>query len=82
MHDRANKLFREYSNDGHKETSFHIANFAGLTPIWPIIEFSMAPSGATKDERMNLFVKCVTALLIEFLRVDTAMIATLSITDD
>ncbi len=83
MHDRVNKLFREYSNDGQKETSFHVANFAGLTPIWPIIEFSMVPTGATKDKRMNLFVKCVTALLEEFLYVDdTTMITTLSTTKD
>ena len=41
----------------------------------------MAPTGATKDERMNSFIKCVTALLREFLYVDdTAMIATLSVT--
>ena len=83
VHNRTNKLFREYSDDGHKETSFHIANVASLTPIWPIIEFSMAPLGATKDERMNLIVKCIRALLGEFLYVDdTAMIATLSITND
>jgi hypothetical protein len=84
-HNRANKLFREYSNDGHKKTSFHVANFAGLTPIWPIIKFSVAPLGATKDKRIYLFVRCIMALLGEFLCVDDtamAMIATLSITND
>jgi hypothetical protein len=43
----------------------------------------MAPLGARKEERMNSFVKCITALLGEFLYVDDmAMIATLSITND
>jgi hypothetical protein len=43
----------------------------------------MAPTGVGKDERMNLFMKCITALLGEILYKDnTAKIATISITDD
>jgi hypothetical protein len=66
-----------------KETSYHVSDFAGLYPAWPIIEFSMAPTGAAKDKRMNLFTKCVTALLGEILYVDdTVQIATILITED
>jgi hypothetical protein len=65
------------------ELSYHVTNFAGLYPVWPIIEFSMAPTGETKDDRMTSFSKCVVALLGEILYVDnTAKIATISITDD
>ncbi len=43
----------------------------------------MAPTGGAKDETMNLFTKCVTALYGEILYVDdTAKIATISITND
>jgi hypothetical protein len=43
----------------------------------------MAPTGAAKDKRMNLFTKCVTALLREILYVDnTAQIASILITED
>ncbi len=66
-----------------KETSHHVSDFAGLYPVWPIIKFSMAPTRATKDKRMNLFTKCVTALLKEILYVNNmAKIATILITDD
>jgi hypothetical protein len=83
MHDRTNMLFRVFSDDGMKETSYHVSGFAGLYPFWPIIEFFMAPIGAAKDKRMNSFIKCVTALLREILYVDdTAKIATISITKD
>jgi hypothetical protein len=63
VHNHTNMLFQALSDDGMKETSYHISNFAGLYPVWPIIKFSMAPTGAKKDKRMNLFMKCVTALL-------------------
>jgi hypothetical protein len=53
-----------------KETSFHVTDFAGLYPVWPIIEFSMAPMGTAKDTRMSSFTKCITALLGEILYVD------------
>jgi hypothetical protein len=43
----------------------------------------MVPTGASKDERMVSFTKCVTALLGEMLYVnDTAMIAPIDINDD
>ncbi len=43
----------------------------------------MAPTGAAKDKRMNLFTKCITALLREILYVDNnAKIATILITDN
>jgi hypothetical protein len=66
-----------------KETAYHVTDFAGFYPVWPIVEFSMAPSGTSKDERMASFIKCVSALLGEMLYVDsTAMIAPIDITDD
>jgi hypothetical protein len=66
-----------------KETAYHVIDFAGFYPIWPIIEFLMAPTGASKDERMALFTRCVSALLGEMLYVDdTAMIAPINITDE
>jgi hypothetical protein len=83
IHDCAQKLLHVYSNDGMKETSFHETDLAGLYPVWPIIEFSMVPTGTTKDERMSSFTKCVTALLGKMLYVDEkAMIAPISITND
>jgi hypothetical protein len=58
-----------------------VTDFAGFYPIWPIVEFSMAPTGATKDERMTSFIKCVAALLGKMLYVDdSAMIAPIEIT--
>ncbi len=43
----------------------------------------MAPTGVAKVKRMNLFTKCVTALLGAILYVDNmAKIATILITDD
>jgi hypothetical protein len=76
-------LFKEYSDDGVKETSYHVTDFAGLYPVWPIFEFLMALTGETKDDRMTSFTKCVVVLLGEILYVDdTAKIATISITED
>jgi hypothetical protein len=76
-------LFRVFSDNGMKEMSYHVTDFAGLYPVWPIIEVSMAPTGAAKDERMNSPTKCITALLGEILCVDhMAKIATISITDN
>ena len=61
-----------------KEMSYHVSDFAELYPVWPIVKFSMAPTGTAKDNRMNLFTKCVTALLREILYVDDkAKIATI-----
>ena len=55
--DKEQKLYRVYSNDGLKETAYHVIDFAGFYPIWPIVEFSMVPAGASKDERMVSFTK-------------------------
>ncbi len=83
VHDRTNMLFQVFSNNRMKEICYHVSDFAGLCPVWPIIEFSTAPTGAAKDKRMNSFTKRVTALLGEILYVgDTAKIATILITDD
>ncbi len=72
-----------FSKDGMEETSYHVINFVGLYPVWPIVEFSMSPTGNTKDESMSLLTKCVTALPGEILYVDNkAMIAPIAITDD
>jgi hypothetical protein len=82
IYDQDQKLYRVFSEDGMKKTAYHVTDFAGFYPIWPIVEFSMAPTGAMKDKQMTLFIKCVTALLGEMLYVDkTAMIAPIDITD-
>jgi hypothetical protein len=66
-----------------RETAYHVMDFAGFYPVWPIVEFSMAPTGATKNEQMTSFIKCVTALLSKMLYVnETAMIVPIDITDD
>jgi hypothetical protein len=67
IHDHDQILYHVFSKDGMKEAAYHVTNFAGFHPVWPIVEFSMAPNGATKDERMTSFIKCVTALLGEML---------------
>ncbi len=59
IYDRDQKLYCVFSEDGMKETAYHMMDFAGFYPIWSIIEFSMAPTGATKDKQMTLFIKCV-----------------------
>ena len=83
VHYHKNMLFKEYSNDGMKETCYHVSGFAGLYPVWPIIEFSMAPTGEAKDNRMNSFIKCVAALFGKILHInDTAKIPTILITED
>jgi hypothetical protein len=83
VHDRSNMLFKVYSNNGMKATSFHVTDFAGLYPVWPIIEFLMAPTGEAKDNRMNSFIKCVAVLFREILYINNAAkIATISITED
>jgi hypothetical protein len=83
VQDCSNMLFKEYSKDGMKATSNHVRDFAGLYPVWPIIEFSMAPTEEAKDNRMTSFIKCVVVLFGEILHVNnTAKIATISITED
>jgi hypothetical protein len=76
-------LYQVFSNDRMKETAYHVTDFAGFYPVWPIVKFSMAPIGVTKDDRMTSFIKCLTALLGEMLYVDnTAMIAPIDITNN
>jgi hypothetical protein len=70
VYNHTNMPFQVLSDDGMKETSYHLSDFAGLYPVWPTIKFSMAPTGVVKDKRMNLFTKCVTALLGEILYVN------------
>jgi hypothetical protein len=83
IHDRDQKLYRVFSDNGLKETAYHVTDFGGFYPIWPIVKFLMAPTGASKDERMVSFIRCVTALLGEMLYIDDmAMIAPIDITDD
>jgi hypothetical protein len=76
-------LYWVFSDDGMKETVYHLTNFAGFYPVWLIVGFSMAPNRATKNKRMPSFIKCMTPLLGEMLYVDNmAMIAPINITDD
>ncbi len=63
--------------------SFYVKDFAGLFPVWPIIELAMSPTGQTKDERMTQFVKCITSLFGEIFIVDKrAAIAPIAISND
>jgi hypothetical protein len=52
---RQNKMYIVY-NENEQESRFHVEEFVGLFPSWPIIEMSIAPTGSTKDERMTNFV--------------------------
>jgi hypothetical protein len=69
MLDRANKLLRAMKS-GHEVDSYHVEDFSGLFPVWPIVKPVMSPTGQTKDERTTQFVKCITSLLGEILIVD------------
>ncbi len=80
IHDHTKMLLRVHSKDGMKEIYYHVENFADLSLVWPIIEFSMSPTCSSKDEKMTSFTKCVMALHGKILYVDdTAMIAPLMI---
>ncbi len=79
---RQHKLYIEVGDDGHEKT-FHIEDFCGLYPSWPIIELAISPLGNNKDDKMSHFVKCCAFLFAEILYVnDTAAIAPLAITGD
>ncbi len=81
IHEKSHKVLKEMSG-GHL-TKLHIEDFAGLFPVWPIVEFALAPSGASKDERMTQYVQCVLALFGETLLVDEkAVIAPIKIMND
>jgi hypothetical protein len=63
--------------------AFHVEDFVGFYPAWPIIKVAISPTGNTKEERMNMFVKCITALFGEILYIhDSACIAPLEITNN
>jgi hypothetical protein len=80
--DRQRKLLIEKDDDLH-EKMFHVEDFVGLYPSWPIIELAISLMGNTKDDRMNHFVKCCTSLFAEILYVDdTAVIAPIEINDN
>jgi hypothetical protein len=71
------------NKDSMKKICSHVADFASLYPVWPIIEFSMAPTETSKDKMMTFFTKCFTALLGKMLYVDDKpMIAQLLITNN
>jgi hypothetical protein len=80
--DRHCKLLINLGEDGHNK-AFHVEDFIGLYPAWPIVEVAISPTGNSKEERINMFVKCITGLFGEILHVDnTACIALLEFTDD
>jgi hypothetical protein len=80
--DRQNKIYIVY-NENKQESGFHVKEFVGLFPSWPIIEMSIAPTGSTKDERMTNFVRCFASLFAEIKYVDdTVAIAPINIYDD
>jgi hypothetical protein len=80
--DRSNRLYIVYDENG-QESRFHVKEFVGLFPSWPIIEMSIAPAGNTKDERMTSFVRCFTSLFAEIQYVDdSADIAPINIYDN
>jgi hypothetical protein len=56
-HDCSEKLLHLLSKDHTKEIYYHLADFAVLHPVWPIIEFSMSPTETSKDESMINFAK-------------------------
>ncbi len=80
--DRNCRLLITLGDDGNKK-SFHVEDFAGLYPVWPIVEVAILPKGNAKEERMNMFVKCITLLFGKILYVDdTTGIAPLEITNN
>jgi hypothetical protein len=80
--DRQNKMYIVY-DENEQESRFHVEDFVGLFPSWPIIKMSIAPTGSTKDERMTNFVQCFASLFTEIKYVDdTAAIAPINIYND
>ena len=76
---RFNKLYIVYDENG-QESRFHVKEFVGFFPLWPIIEMSIAPAGNTKDERMTSFVKCFASIFAEIQYVNnSAAIAPINI---
>ncbi len=54
IHDKSHKVLKEMTG-GHL-TKFHAKDFASLFPVWPIVKFALAPTGASKDKRMTQYV--------------------------
>jgi hypothetical protein len=80
--DRHCKLLINLGEDGHNKT-FRVEDFVGLYPAWPIMEVAILPTGNAKDEKINMFMKCITSLFGKILDVnDAAAIAPLKITND
>jgi len=80
--DKQRKLLINLGEDGQTK-EFHMEDFVGIYPAWPIVEVAISSTRNAKEERMNMFVKCITALFGEILYVDdTACITPLDITND
>ena len=80
--DRHRKLLINLGEDGHNK-NFYVEDFVGLYPAWPIVEVAILPTGNAKEERMNMFVKCITSLFGKILYINNAAaIAPLKITDN
>jgi hypothetical protein len=63
---RHRKLLIGIDKNGH-EKMFHVEDFVGLYPAWPIIELPISPLGDTKNNMMNHFVKCCASLFAKIL---------------
>ncbi len=80
--DKKCKFLINLGEDRHN-MAFHVEDFIGLYPARLIVEVAILPTGNEKEERMNMFVKCITLLFGEILYVDDmAVIAPLKITDN
>jgi len=80
--DRSRKMYIT-RDDNKQEQRFHVEDFIGVFPAWPIIELSIAPTGSTKDEWMTSFLHFFAALFNEIKYNDnTAAIAPINIYDD
>ncbi len=69
VHDRANKLLKVVEGS-HVVYGYHVKDFSGLFPVWPIIELALTPTGQTMDKKMTQFVRCISSLFGEILLVD------------
>jgi hypothetical protein len=82
VHNKANKLLKVVEG-GHVVYGYHVKDFSGLFPVWPIIELALTPTGQTMDEKMTQFVRCISSLFGKILLVDEkAAIAPIAISND
>jgi hypothetical protein len=51
VHDKINMVVQEIQ--GEHLINYHAEDFASLFPVWPIIEFVITPSCASKYVQMN-----------------------------